>query len=333
MMTLFFSIATIQQLPQALALRESLKRYHPNDRFVIGLCDQSANLPADFKTDAELITLQDIALPNHLSWSTLSNQYNPVEFLKASKPLFLAHLWQHYSDVHQFVYLDPTVFLYQPLTELDTTYKEQAILLTPHLLSPPGDQLHPDEKHLQNVGLFHSGFLALRRSDEANHFVDWWSKRVPERAYIDYCQAMCLDQLWLMLTMVFYNSVGIVKNPGWHVGLWNLPERNVQQTASGFSANKAPLAFINFDGLINQSVIFSQQTRFQANHYPVIQSLLRDYQALLRQFDNGLSQISPAYGKQPIQYRYPLNGLRGTLVTKLRQTVHYIETVYVPRKR
>jgi hypothetical protein len=70
------------------------------------------------------------------------------------------------------VYLDPAVYLYQPLTDLQSRYAEATLLLTPHLLNPLADNADPDEKYVQNVGLYSSGFLALRHA-RRSHPVSW----------------------------------------------------------------------------------------------------------------------------------------------------------------
>lgn len=325
-MTLFFTVTTLQQLPQALALGESLRQHQPADRFVIGLADDSGQIPATFQCPYELIPVT--ALPVDLP--LLSEKYNPAEFAAAVKPLFLRHLWQTRPEAEQVVYLAPSIYLYRPLTELTALFADSPLLLTPHLLRPPADEQWPDEKYFQNVGLFHAGFLGLRRSENADHFVEWWSQRAPERAFVDFCEGMCLDQVWLMMTVVFYPATRIVKNPGWHVGLWNLHERNLRSAGTQQTADGQPLAFFNFDGFVNRSLLFDGQNRVRLSAFPAAQALVRAYRQVVQRLDADLSRIAPAYGRQVI--KYPLPAWRKSLLQSLRQTVQFIDTVDVPRK-
>jgi len=329
MQTLFLTVSTLQQLPQALALGDSLRQHHPGELFVIGLCDDLNRLPAGLDCPYPLLDIRQL---KRFPVAELSKRYNPLEFAGAAKPLFLQTAWERYPQAEQLVYLEPAVYLYQPLSDLKERLSGRDFLLTPHLLAPPLDEELPDEKYLQNTGLFHAGFLALRRSPETSRFLGWWSERVPERAYIDFCEGMCADQLWLMMTPVFFEGLGIVKHPGWHVGLWNLPERTLRRQGERWVvAGGEPLVFLNFGGLADNSGFFGGQTRMRAEHRNLIRPLLDAYRSAVAGHDTlGLSRIAPTYGQQPL--RLPLPGWRGTLINSLKQTVKFIETVDVPRK-
>ena len=324
-MTLFFTVTTLQHLPQALALGESLRQHHPAEAFVIGLADDERRLPHR-PFDADILPLSAL----QTAPETLSEQYNPAEFVAAVKPLFLKYLWESRPDATQLVFLAPTIFLYRPLHELDALLADAALLLTPHLLRPPADAHWPDEKYVQNVGLYHAGFVALRRSEDAAHFVDWWAERTPNRAFIRFCDGMCLDQVWLMLTVGFYETTRIVRHPGWHVGLWNLHERPLQAQGTTLLAGDEPLAFLNFDGLCNRSLLFDGQTRLRPRRLPLLTALLNDYRQTVARHDRGLSALAPAFGLQPL--KYPLPAWRQSLLRRLRQTLEFIETVNIPRR-
>lgn len=321
-MTVFLTVSTLRQLPEALALGESVRQHHPDSPFVIGLSDDITRLPAHFQCPYPLLPV------SALSWPTVedfSASYNWVEFSAACKPLFMQTVWQTYPQADELIYLDPTVFLYQPLTDLRTRYADASILLTPHLLRPPHDQKLPDEKHLQNIGLYHAGFLGLRRTEQAERFLQWWAGRVPERAYVDFCESQCTDQIWLMFAPMFYEDVAIVKHPGWNVGCWNVHERT-----------EGPIVFFNFSGLADGGGFFGNQNRFSLKQHPDVARLLRDYQQQINQPVYGeLRRIQPAYGRQPLPsvlLSAQLPAWRRALTSRLKRAVNFVETVYVPRK-
>ncbi|WP_421830104.1 hypothetical protein [Larkinella sp.] len=319
MMT-FLTVCTIRQLPQALALGESLQQQHPGDSFVIGLCDDASHLPTGFHIPDPVVLISELAIPD---LAQLSQQYTPAEMVAACKPLFISHVYKNQLQTDWLVYLDPSVVLYQPLTDLPNRYADATLLLTPHLLKPVTDNAFPDEKYLQNVGLYTSGFLGLKRSAETARFLDWWSHRVPERAFARPCEGMYTDQIWLALTPGLFEGVTIVKNPGWHLGLWNLHERPVTETT--------PVIFMNYKGLVDQEGYFQAQDRVRISAFPTIKKWLGDYQTRLRAFDrNGLGSVIPAYGLQP--FKPPVKGWRKKTVETLRETVQFIETVDIPRK-
>lgn len=319
-MITFLTVCTIRQLPQALALGESLQRHHPAAAFVLGLCDDPSHLPAELNIPYPTLLLSDLALPDQ---EQLSQQYTPAEFVAACKPLFIKHLYEKQSAETWLIYLDPAVYLYQPLTDLQSRYADATLLLTPHLLKPLADSAYPDEKHIQNIGLYSSGFIGLRHTAETTRFLNWWSSRVPERAFARPCEGMYTDQIWLVLTPGLFEGVTIAKNPGWHLGLWNLHERPTAESS---------LSFLNYKGLVDQEGYFQAQTRVKRSAYPTINKLLSAYQARLRQFDpaGSLGSVTPAYGLQP--FKPPLRGWRKNAVQSLRETVQFIETVDVPRK-
>ncbi|MGA0558493.1 hypothetical protein ACO2Q8_17660 [Larkinella sp. VNQ87] len=320
-MNTFLTVCTIRQLPQAFALGESLQRHHPADSFTIGLCDDASRLPAGFQCPYPLLMLDELPLPDR---DQLSQQYTPAEFVAACKPLFIKHLYQNRVKSDWLIYLDPSVYLYQPLTDLSARYTKATLLLTPHLLKQLVDKAFPDEKYVQNIGLYSSDFLGLRRCAETTRFLDWWGSRVPERAFVRPCEAMYTDQIWLVLTPGLFEGVTIVKNPAWHVGIWNLHERPV-------SENNPPV-FLNFKGLADQEGFFQAQTRVRLSAFPAVKKLLRAYQNRVQQGEKNwlLQSVLPAYGQQP--YKPPLRGWRKDAVETLRQTVRFIETVDVPRK-
>ncbi|RAJ92133.1 hypothetical protein LX87_05097 [Larkinella arboricola] len=318
-MITFLTVCTIRQLPQALALGESLQRHHPSDSFVLGLCDDPSHLPTGFTIPYPVILLSALLLPDQ---DQLSQQYTPAEFVAACKPLFIKYLYSNQAEDTWLVYLDPSVYLYQPLTDLQSRYADATLLLTPHLLKPLTDNAFPDEKHVQNIGLYSSGCIGLRHTAETTRFLNWWSSRVPERAFARPCEGMYTDQIWLVLTPGLFESVTIAKNPGWHVGLWNLHERPTDENS---------LVFLNYKGIVDQEGYFQAQTRVKISAYPAIQKLRNAYQSRLRQFDPGanLGSTTPAYGLQP--FKPPLKGWRKKTVETLRETVQFIENVDIPR--
>ncbi|GAB3257000.1 hypothetical protein GCM10027347_19180 [Larkinella harenae] len=322
-MITFLTVCTIRQLPQALALGESLQRHQAGDEFVIGLCDDSSQLPAGIQIPYPLISFREVTVPDR---EQLSQQYTPAEFVAACKPLFIKHLYQNRSQNDWIIYLDPAVYLYESLGNLNGLFPNATLVLTPHLLKPVTDSAFPDEKYLQNVGLYSSGFLGLKQAPETTRFLDWWSNRVPERAFARPCEGMYTDQIWLVLTPGLFEGVTIVKKTDWHLGVWNLHERPI--------AEKGGFAFLNYKGLADQEGFFQAQTRVRLSAYPIVKKLLRDYQNRVNYFDRAglstpLSAIAPAYGQQP--FKMPLRGWRKDAVETLRQTVQFIDTVDVPR--
>lgn len=329
------TVCTIAQLPDALTLGASFGHHHPDEPFVIGLADEPARLPAGFDCPYPLLAAPDY-MPGDVA--DLSARYTPTEFAAAGKPAFVRAIFDQFPHQPCVLYADPETFVYRPLTPVYIQLQSATALLTPHLTRPPGDADQPDEKALQNVGLYSAGFLAFRRCPETDRLLTWWQDRVTQRAFIDPCAGLCTDQLWLMYWPVFFGGVRVIKNPGWQVALWNLPERRLSreserlaQGGDGWYVNGAqPLLFANFRGLSNPNAgFFARQTRLQPVHRADVLNLLATYRRHLRTHERAdLRRVIPAFGQQP-EPRV-LRGWRQTLATTLRQLTTFIDRVPLP---
>lgn len=335
------TICTIRQLPQAFTLSDSFVRYTADASgrsapVLIGLADDPDHLPATFVSPYPILPVRDWLPAEQLA--SLSATYTPTEFAAACKPRFIAEVFRLYPDVNQVLYADPNVQFLGQLTPIWESLSGANALLTPHITRSPGDQHWPDEKFFQNVGLYSADFLAFRRSDETNRLLAWWQNRVQERAYIDFCAGLCTDQLWLMHVPVFFRDIHVVKNPGWHVALWNLPERTIRQDGAGWIATgpmgqNQPLLFANFKGLLNvDEGFFPHQNRLQLADRPYVVALLNHYhRTLAAHKHSSVSAIRPAYGQRPEPV--VLRSWRETVVKSLRAVTRFIDRMPLPKIR
>ncbi len=330
------TICTIRQLPQAFALADSFTKFSANGKstpVVIGLADDPARLPVGFVSPYPLLPISDLLAAEQLS--TLSAAYTPTEFRAACKPLLLAAAFDRYPDADTLLYADPNIQFLAPLTPVWEQLATANTLLTPFITRPPRDNYWPDEKFFQNVGLYSADFLALRRSAETDRLLRWWDDRVRERAYLNFCAGLCLDQIWLMHVLVFFQNVVAVHNPGWHLALWNLPERTLRREPNGWLVNgpasqQQPALFINFKGLLNPDEgFFPYQNRFQLSERPEVTDLLTTYQQAISTYTTPqLMTVRPTYGQQPEPA--VLRGWRHTTVQSMQAVTSFIDQVYLP---
>lgn len=332
------TICTIRQLPQAFALGDSFSQYAANGAIasvVIGLADDPTHLPAGFVSPYPLVPIGELLSAEQLS--TLSSVYTPTEFAAACKPLFIKEIFRRYTQVDSLLFADPNIQFVGALTPIWERLATANTLLTPFITRHPGqagatDTQWPDEKFFQNVGLYSADFLAFRRSTETDRLLTWWDDRVRERAYIDFCAGLCLDQLWLMHVPVFFRDIAVVRNPGWHVGLWNLPERTLRQqgtnwVADGPAGQNQPVPFVNFKGILNPDEgFFPHQNRIRMSERPDVVALLTTYRQALSRYKSLLVEpITPAYGQKPEPV--VLRGWRLTTVKSLRSITRFFDQV------
>jgi hypothetical protein len=332
------TICTVRQLPQALTLGDSFRQFAgqaATEPIVIGLVDRMDALPADFTSPYPLIPVSELLPPDELA--TLSAQYTPTEFASACKPLFIAEAFRRYPEADNLVYADPNIQFLFSLTALWQQLSTANILLTPFITRSLSAG-EPDEKFLQNIGLYSADFLAFRRSPETDRMLSWWDDRVRVRAYVNFCAGLCLDQIWLMHVPIFFRQTRIIRNPGWHVALWNLPERTLIPEAghwlvNGPAGENEPVLFFNFKGLLNPNEgFFTHQNRLRFSEKSPITALLAPYRQAVERHKKPVSKGYPAaYGQQP---EPPvLRGWRYALVKSMRTVVHFLDHVYLPAIR
>ena len=332
------TICTIRQLPQAFALADSFVKHiddslNQHKRVLIGLADNPANLPAGFVSPYPLLPLSDL-LPSEQS-AVLSTSYTSVEFKAACKSLLISEVFSRYPEVDNILYADPNLFFFAPLAPIWEQLNEGNVLLTPFITQSPADTRWPDEKFFQNVGLYCSDFIGFKRSTETDQLLAWWDDRVRARAYIDFCDGLCTDQLWLMHIPVFFKGTRVIKNPGWHVALWNLSERKLERTGTNWSvtgplAQKELLQFFNFKGLFDEDEgFFPHQNRVDLKTRLDISTLLNEYRQTLNKYaKTPLSSNSSALGMQPAPKI--VRGWRRSTITWLRGIGRFIDTIPLP---
>ncbi len=331
------TICTIRQLPQAIALGDSFCQYatHPTDKplVLIGLSDDPDHLPVGFVSPYPLLAVKELLNPMELT--TLSSVYTPTEFASACKPLFIAEAFRRYPSEEKLLYADPNIQFTGPLAPIWEQLSTANTLLTPFVTEKLRDDHWPDEKFFQNIGLYSADFLAFRRSSETDRLLTWWDERVRERAYINFCEGLCLDQIWLMHVPVFFRDVRAIRNPGWHVALWNLHERTIRREgeewlATGPDGQNQTIVFVNFKGLINPDEgFFPHQTRLQLLERSTVSTLVNDYRRMLKvDKASALNTVIPTFGQQPEPV--VLRGWRHATVQSLRNITRFLDRMAIP---
>lgn len=226
-MILAFTICSNNYLAQAKTLGDSLLRFNPEVKFVIGLCDApDASINYREKVGFEIIPFEELGLNE---FDELVNKYRIVELNTAIKPSFFKHLVHKYSEFDKIIYFDPDIEIFSSIAPLSDYLNLYDIVITPHILKPPPlDNLEPGENLFMMYGIFNLGFLALKKSGvHTGDFLDWWESRTLKLGISDIENGYYVDQLWINMAPVYYDKVLILKEPGYNVAPWNLHEREI----------------------------------------------------------------------------------------------------------
>lgn len=294
--TVYFTLCSNNYLPFALSLGQSLRTFHTDLKFVIGLVDHldpKINY-SDWK-DFEFLPCFDLG---YSEFEDMLSRYNIIEFNTAVKPFYFEYLFTKYPDVDRIFYLDPDLFFYQSPKILKDTFGEAEILLTPNLIETT-NQVSTGELASLRHGMFNLGFIGLKRGDESFRLIHWWKERLRFHCRIDKCRGIFVDQKWIDLAPMFFEKIYSVKHPGWNMAWWNLSERSLLKTKLGYSVNQPdiPLIFYHFSGYKpNKTQLTERQLteEFQSTSSEALAGLYAEYKSHLLTNDyEFLSQLKP----------------------------------------
>lgn len=306
------TIVSRNYLHFARTVCKSFLAAHPGAEFYVLLVDRP---DGDRELRGEPFTpvwVEDLGIPGFLS---VAFKYNILELSTGVKPSFLKWLLDR-RGVERLIYLDPDIFVYAALDEIDERLRETDIVLTPHMLSPIRDDRKPEEQDFLRVGVFNLGFIGVSNRAPARAFLDWWEARCLALGFLEQRSGLFVDQKWINFVPCFFPGVGIVRDPGCNVAYWNLHERTIGAKDGGLLVNGAsPLKFFHFSGIDLRDIdrISKHQNRFTLAERGDLAPLFEAYREEVSK--NGY----PASGGARYAFGFFSNGM---LVTELARRVY-----------
>lgn len=263
------AVATIiarNYLPQARVLGDSLRRFHPDVPLSVLIIDDDGSLEsigiADPKRFRKGRTVKQIAT--------------------AVKPRLLRHLTQQFASV---LFIDPDSLVVGDLSPLFDALVQHSILLTPHLLAPPKTADRIDrELNIVQSGIYNGGLIGVSNNDEGTRFLTWWRDRAEACCREDVAAGAYYDQRWLDLVPPFFRDVFILRDPGYDVAHWNLPDRVVCVDGDAISVDGHRCRLLHFSGFnpSRPNVVTRYSSRVTRSDIGDMALLLDRYAALLR---------------------------------------------------
>lgn len=244
MRTAVFSIISPNYAAYASVLMESLERHQDGwERFVLYVDDR---LLPDTRSDLFTpVPLRALELPDERRFCF---RYSLLELNTAVKPWGFAYLFR--LGFQRVIYLDPDVFVYSPLTELDAVSREALLTLTPHLTgrAPDGGD-NETQRSILHAGTYNLGFLAVSRQPALGDFIEWWQEKLEFQCLVDLEHGLFVDQKWIDLAPALFPGVRIFRHDGYNVAYWNLRQRALSVNGTAALVNGQPLRFFHFSGL------------------------------------------------------------------------------------
>ncbi len=245
-----FTSFTFGYLGRARVLAQTVKRYHPDWCFVALISD----LPPDgfaFDSAAEpfdrVVWGHELPIPAISSWIF---KHDLVELCTAVKGPMLELLTER--EIERVIYLDPDIALLAPLDGVLAGLDEASIVLTPHQLDPDLDEqaIFDNEVSSLRHGTYNLGFVAVRNDETGRRFAGWFADRLRSYCYDELDRGIFVDQKWCDLVPAFFDSVKILRDPGYNVASWNISQRRLTADDTGsILVNGQPLRFFHFTKL------------------------------------------------------------------------------------
>jgi len=227
----------------------------------------------------------------------LRSKYNNFEFCNAIKPYLCSWLFEHYKETDLVIYLDSDLVFYNEIT-LEEELSNHQIIITPHSLSKfPLDNHLTSELDILNSGLYNAGFFIVSNSSNGRQFLEWWKSRTLKYCYVDFEKGMFVDQIWLNFAPIYFESVLVLKNPGYNVAHWNLHERRISHESKWLVNEAYKLVFFHFSGFSFDDIdkISIHQDRYNLGNRNDLSSLFKKYKS---DYDTNIKRIDALIGRE-----------------------------------
>jgi glycosyltransferase involved in cell wall biosynthesis/SAM-dependent methyltransferase len=232
-------------LAYARALADSFLSQHPESQFTVLLLDDLRHEVDAAGEPFDVVRFDEIGISEQ-EQRRMAMIYDVLELSTAVKPWFLRTLLERGRD--HVVYLDPDIWVFDSLAELEPLAREHSIVLTPHVLEPMVRDGHePSEQTILLSGIYNLGFIAVGATQDTTRLLDWWSDRLRRDCLIAHESGYFVDQRWIDFVPALFDH-HIVRDPGYNVAPWNLPSRRLSHPDGRVEVNGRPLRFFHFSG-------------------------------------------------------------------------------------
>jgi glycosyltransferase involved in cell wall biosynthesis len=283
------TIVSNNYLHFARTLMQSVAKQHPDAHRYCVIVDIDPTPSGELAEEFEAISLSQIKLP---FGDDFMFQYTILELNTAVKPWAMQYLLERGHE--QVIYIDPDVYLFQPLKEvLELLHHGASVVLTPHLLAPITDDRNPNELSIRIAGTYNLGFCAVSNQETTRKFLNWWQGKLERDCVVDFYNGIFVDQSWIDLVPALFDNVEILRHQGYNVAYWNLAQRHISLAEEQWDVNGDRLVFFHFSGINPQNPykLSKYQDRYTLNTVePAVKNLIMQYCTDL--VKNGLEKYS-----------------------------------------
>jgi hypothetical protein len=282
-----FTIVSRNYAAQAATLMESLAVAEPKARRIVVATD--GPIPALAKL-AEVIDAREFGAP----YEAMSVYYDALELNTAVKPYVFKTLLSA-KGATSATYLDPDIYVFNPLDRVRQGLVEGQLALTPHLTRPLLGAAMPNDHAILRSGAFNLGFCAARAETRTIDLMAWWADRCEFDCRVDLANGLFTDQRWMDLSPGFVDSLSVLRHPGLNLAYWNLEGRTLAKTRAGWTVDGEPLDFFHYSGFdpARPDVLSKHQDRVRVAAGSPLAELLEDYAAAMLRNGHETSRAVP----------------------------------------
>lgn len=305
----------------AKTLAESYKEHHPENDFLIVLVDKADGYLTETLTcGAEIVEFANLGIPDI---ARLIYRYSIMELNTAVKPFVMSDFFVR-RGYDTLLYIDPDIWIFNPLDEVYDALSSASIVLTPHIRQPYYDGYTPTDLTILQSGTYNMGFIGLKNGKSSTQLLDWWMEKLYRDCVVDIPKGLFVDQKWIDLIPGFFPDHKIIYHPGYNAAYWNLHERRLSKETGCWLIDDQPLCFFHFSGYVPFAPNFlsKHQNRHQIVSSPTLKLLTDSYgNALL---ENGYEESSGwpyAFSKLENGVSLPLGLVRDIMQWAVRSNV------------
>ncbi|HEV7332031.1 MAG TPA: hypothetical protein VGN63_13430 [Flavisolibacter sp.] len=297
-----YTICSANYLPYAKIAADSCIKHNKGYTFIIVLADTYNIDDVSFFSPHVILPVSQIQID---TLAEMNSRYDMFELSCALKPYVAEHLFKTRPDCELLLYFDSDIVIYNSLHYVESVLENHPIALTPHVTSASPYAVSIDvEIDILRAGIYNAGFFGLKRNETVFLFLNWWKDRLRFHCTNTAMNGLFVDQIWLNLVPLYFESTFVLSDPGYNLAYWNFHERTLMQRNGSYYVNEVyPLVFFHFSGFdIHQPEKISKHQKDSSfTRWPVYHPLFRDYASKVNKNNvHALLDLVPAMGKSTV---------------------------------
>ncbi|MHB9038598.1 MAG: hypothetical protein ACYC64_18255 [Armatimonadota bacterium] len=231
----------VNYMSRALAMYESVERFHPNFRLFMLCFDQESfeRLSAMKLPRAVPISIEEFEA-SEPEVAAVKPTRSRLEYFYTCGPALPMYVLKHNPDVNLITYVDADMFFYADPQCLIDEMGDCSVAITAHHF--------PEYRKSEPNGIYNVAWLSFRRDDNGMACLSWWRERCIEWCYERYEDDKYADQKYLDRWPELFQGVKVLENRGANVAPWNVTDYNLTEKDGKALVDGWPLVFFHFHG-------------------------------------------------------------------------------------